>query len=448
MKVLVIGSGGREHTLVWKIKQSPLVDKIYAIPGNPGIAQIAECVDLDTKDFPKLADFAKKESIDLTVVGPELPLVNGIADYFNIKGLKIFGPCQKAALLEGSKVFAKNLMKKYGIPTGTFRVFNKSIEAKEYIAELACEDEAKNFPIVIKADGLAAGKGVLVCHNSSEALHAIGQIMQEKIFGEAGNQVIIEEFLKGEETSILAFCDSKTILPMISSQDHKQVFDGDRGPNTGGMGAYAPAPVVTKELFNKIISRILRPLKDGLKSEGIKYKGIIYVGVMIINNEPFVLEFNVRFGDPETQVIMPLLESDLVPVLEAVVNEDLQNIILKWYNKFSVCVVLVSGGYPGKYEKDKVIYGLDKAEETKEIVVFHAGTSLKASVKKNLAPKQEVTEYVSSGGRVIGITGTGNSLKEAIDKTYEGIKNVTFEKMHYRKDIGKKGLKLTTDSGD
>ncbi len=440
MNILVLGSGGREHTLVWKIKQSPLVDKIWAIPGNDGIAQIAECVDMEITDFPKLINFIKKESINLTVVGPEAPLVNGIVDYFQQEKVAIFGPEQNASQLEGSKIFAKNLMKKYSIPTADFKIFSESREAKKYIHQLSSSLALKKFPLVIKADGLAGGKGVIVCHNSAEAIEAIGSIMEEKILGEAGNQILIEDFLIGEEASILAFCDGKTILPMLCSQDHKQIFDEDKGPNTGGMGAYAPASVVTEELLCKINSRILLPLKNGLQNENIKYKGVIYVGIMIVKNEPFVLEFNVRFGDPETQVILPLLKSDLVPILSAVVNEQLQNIQLEWYNKYAVCVVLASGGYPGKYEKNKVIYGLQIANKMRDIIIFHAGTKISASAVSNLTQKRKHIQYITSGGRVLGVTGIGNSLNEAIAKAYRVSEKIIFEKRHYRKDIGRKGL--------
>ncbi|MFH1783489.1 MAG: phosphoribosylamine--glycine ligase [bacterium] len=445
MNILIIGSGGREHALVWKIRQSPLVKKIYAIPGNAGIEEIAQCVDIGIDDFSKISDFVKKEKIDLTVVGPELPLVGGIVDHFQKEGLKIFGPTKNAARLEGSKVFAKELMKKYKIPTGAFEVFAQSDKAREYIEQFAKTHTGEAFCIVVKADGLAAGKGVMVCKKKEDALEAIKNIMDERAFADAGKSIVIEEFLRGEEASILAFCDGKTILPMISSQDHKQVFDGDRGPNTGGMGAYAPAPLVTDELMGKITRKILEPLKKGLEQEGIKYQGIIYVGVMVKNGEPYVLEFNARFGDPETQPVLMLLESDLVPVLDAVVNEDLHSITLKWYNKSSICVALVSGGYPGKYEKSIAIYGLEDAALLKDVMVFHAGTRKATAVVANVLPLEEITEFLTAGGRVLGVTATADTLKEAIDVTYNAIEAITFKRMYFRKDIGKKGLKHISD---
>ncbi|MCX5705014.1 MAG: phosphoribosylamine--glycine ligase [Candidatus Omnitrophica bacterium] len=422
MRVLVIGSGGREHALVWKIAQSKLVDKIFCAPGNAGIFQQAECLDIKADDIGRLLDFARKEKIDLTVVGPEAPLSNGIVDEFFHYGLRIFGPSQLAAQLEASKVFSKQLMAKYKVPTADFRVFTDAVEAKKYIEQVGA-------PCVVKADGLAAGKGVVVAKTADEAKAAVTSMMQEKIFGDAGNKIIVEECLSGEEASILVLTDSREVIALASAQDHKRVNDLDQGPNTGGMGAYSPAPVVTKELLKNILETIVYRTIDGLAKEGIDYRGVLYAGVMITKDGPKTLEFNVRFGDPETQAILPRLKSDLVEVMAAVAEQKLNRIrTLDWDSRACVCVVCAAGGYPGDYAKDKEISGLDVAGAMQDVVVFHAGTKL------------ENKKIVTSGGRVLGVTGRGSTIKEAINTTYQAVDKINFEGMHYRLDIGKRAI--------
>lgn len=431
MKVLVIGSGGREHTLTWKLAQSKKVSKIYCVPGNGGISQIAECVSLDPLSFPELAEFAKKENVDLTVVGPEVPLVAGIVDFFRAKGLRIFGPNMKAAQMEGSKVFAKNFMKKYNIPTAEFEVFENSGDALAYVEKLSrSSQQAGKFSCVVKADGLAAGKGAIICGTKEEAMDAIRSIMEDRIFGDAGNKVIIEEKMEGEEASLIGLCDGETIIPTIPSQDHKPVFDEDKGPNTGGMGAYAPAPVVTEEVYCWAEGRIFNNFLKGVKTEGIEFKGVVYAGIMVTSEGPKVLEFNVRFGDPENQAVLPLLKTDLVDLLEATIDGKLKEIPLEWEKKSCVCVVVASGGYPMSYEKGKEILGLDKVGKRNDVYVFHAGT------------KKDGSRFLTSGGRVMGVTGWKDTLEGAIDLTYEAVKEINFEGMHYRKDIGAKGLRV------
>lgn len=425
MRILVIGSGGREHALVWKIAQSKLADKIFCAPGNGGISQAAECIDIKAQDLPRLLDFARKEKIDLTVVGPEAPLSLGIVDEFRNYKLRIFGPAKLAAQLEASKVFAKELMAKYNVPTADFKVFDNADEAKKYIEKIGT-------PCVVKADGLAQGKGVVVAKSVDEAKQAVTQMMQEKIFGDAGNKVIIEECLEGQEASIIVFTDAKEVVPLASSQDHKRIFDGDKGPNTGGMGAYSPAPVVTPQVFQEILEKIVYRTIGGLAKEGIDYKGVLYAGVMLTGGGPKTLEFNVRFGDPETQAILPRLNADLLEVMLATAEVKLNKIAksggLKWDNRACACVVCASGGYPGEYEKGKEIFGLDEAARIKDAVVFHSGT------------KKENNKIFTSGGRVLGVTGLGNTIKDAIDKTYQAIGKINFEGMHYRKDIGYRAL--------
>ncbi|HHW28653.1 MAG TPA: phosphoribosylamine--glycine ligase [Syntrophomonadaceae bacterium] len=420
MKVLVVGGGGREHTLVWKLKQSSHVDKIYCAPGNGGIAQDAECVPLAAEDLHGLADFAQEKRIDLTVVGPEAPLTAGIVDIFKSRGLKVFGPDAKAACLEGSKVFAKEKMTRYGVPTAAYRVFYDAAAALEFVREL-------NGPCVVKADGLAAGKGVIIAKNRAEAEQAVRLIMEERAFGDAGKAVVVEQLLKGEEVSVLAFTDGKTIKTLAASQDHKRVFDGDEGPNTGGMGAYSPAPVYTSELHEKTVKDILEPVIYGLADDGIKYKGVIYAGLMVTSEGPYVLEFNCRFGDPETQVVVPRLKSDLLEVMNAVIEERLDEVELEWDPRAAVCVVAASGGYPGAYEKGKVITGLD--ELPPDILVFHAGTALSNG------------KLVTSGGRVLGITGFGATIEDAVKRVYSGVERIHFEGIHYRRDIAHRALK-------
>jgi phosphoribosylamine--glycine ligase len=434
MRILVIGSGGREHALIWKIAQSKLVDKIFCAPGNGGISKQAECIDIRAEDIPALLDFVKKEKIDFTIVGPEAPLSMGIVDEFTNRKLKIFGPTKKATSLEASKVFAKELMAKYNVPTADFKIFDNAEEAKKYIEKIGA-------PCVVKADGLAQGKGVVVANNIDEAKQAVSSMMQEKIFGDAGNKVIVEECLEGQEASILVFTDAKETIPLASSQDHKRVFDHDQGPNTGGMGAYSPAPVVTQDLFKDILEKVVSRTINGLASEGINYQGVLYAGVMLTKDGSKTLEFNVRFGDPETQAILPRLNSDLLEVMLATSNGQLNKFSktsgLKWDNRSCISVVCTSGGYPGNYEKDKEIFGLDDADKMKDIVVFHAGTRLRKIY--DVGQKMEI-EYLTNGGRVLGVTGLGNTIKEAIDKTYQAVGKISFAGMHYRKDIGRRAL--------
>ena len=423
MRILVIGSGGREHALVWKIAQSKLVDKIFCAPGNGGISQQAECLDIKVEDIPTLLDFAQKEKIDLTVVGPESPLALGIVDEFQGAGLKIFGPNKKAAQLEASKVFAKELMAKYNVPTAAFQIFDNPEEANKYIEKIGA-------PCVVKADGLAQGKGVVVAKTVDEAKQAVNSMMQQKIFGEAGNKVIVEECLEGPEASILVITDSKEVISLVSAQDHKRIFDNDEGPNTGGMGAYSPAPVVTPVLFKDILRAIVYRTIDGLAKEGIDYAGVLYAGVMLTKQGPKALEFNVRFGDPETQVILPRLNSDLLEVMLAVSEGRLNRVRnLVWGDHVSVCVVCASAGYPGNYEKGKEITGLEEAGKIVNVTVFHSGT------------KNHNGKIVTNGGRVLGVTGLGNSIRNAITRTYQAVEKIHFEGMHYRKDIGARALK-------
>jgi phosphoribosylamine--glycine ligase len=421
MKVLVIGGGGREHAIVWKLSQSRYVDKIYCTPGNAGIAEIAECIDVDSLDFDTLVDFVKYEWVDLTIVGPEDPLSRGIVDVFEKEGRRIVGPTKIAAQLESSKVFAKEFMKRHRIPTAEYNVFTSYIHAEDYV-------RMKGSPIVIKADGLAAGKGVIVASTVDEAIDALKLIMKEHAFGEAGKRVVVEECLEGEEASFMVFTDGKTIIPMVSSQDHKRVYDNDMGPNTGGMGAYSPAPVITKKLESIVMDRIMKPTVNGLKAEGIKYKGILYAGLMIKDSNPNVLEFNCRLGDPETQPVLLRLDTDLVDICMAIADEKLSDVNIDWKDEASVCVVLASGGYPGKYEKGKIISGLNDAKTMDEVVVFHAGTSFNNN------------ETVTNGGRVLGVTALGKGIKAAKERAYEAIRKIHFEGMHYRNDIADKAL--------
>ena len=421
MKILVVGGGGREHALVWKIAQSPNVSKIYCAPGNAGISEHAAIVPVKANDLNSLLEFALKEKIDLTVVGPEDPLTQGIVDLFESKGLFIFGANRKAAEIERSKTFAKETMKKYHIPTAFYEVFDNRNETVKYIRKLGA-------PIVVKADGLAAGKGVIVCKTVEEAIQSVDKIMVEKIFGEAGNRVVIEEYLVGEEASYIAFTDGKAILPMASSQDHKPIFDGDQGPNTGGMGAYSPAPVVTEEVHEKIIEKILRPIIYGMGEEGRPYKGVLYAGLMIHDGHPKALEFNARFGDPETQPVLMRMKGDIVPILEACMKGTLSQHRIEWDNRPSVCVVMASMGYPGDYQKGKVIGGLKEVSQMEGVFVFHAGTALKDG------------QMITNGGRVLGVTGLGEDIPRAIERTYHAVKKISWDGVHYRTDIGQKAL--------
>jgi phosphoribosylamine--glycine ligase len=420
MKVLVIGSGGREHALVWKLKQSKRVNKIFCAPGNAGIGGDAECVAISAEDVQGLVRFARREKIDLTLVGPESALILGIVDSFQKHGLRIFGPSKEAAILEGSKVFTKKFMKKYTIPSADFRIFQQRDKALAYIDKIGA-------PIVIKADGLAAGKGVVVAQTVLEAGNAIDRIMRDKVFGEAGNKVVIEEFMQGEEASFLAFTDGKTVLPLPTSQDHKAIFDNDLGPNTGGMGAYSPAPVVTPALEEQIMKKIMLPTVKAMAKEGRPYKGILYAGLMITEGKARVVEFNCRFGDPEAQPLLMRLKSDLVDVVEAVIDGKLQSITLDIDPRPAVCVVMASGGYPGSYSKGEVITGLSEAASP-HVVTFHAGTAL----KKN--------QIVTAGGRVLGVTAIGDRLDEAITRAYAAVSHISWQGSYFRKDIGQKAL--------
>ena len=421
MKVLIIGSGGREHCLVWKIAKSPLVNKLFCAPGNPGISKIAECIDIAPEQVDLLCEFAIKEKIDLTVVGPETPLVEGIVDSFSKHNLKVFGPDRKAAILESSKEFAKHLMRKHGIPTAAFKNFDDYDEARNYVS-------SKGAPIVVKADGLSKGKGVFVCKTKSDTLQAIDSIMKEKVFGSAGDKVIIEECLTGEEVSILAFTDGKTIISMESSQDHKTIYDGDKGPNTGGMGAYSPVPLMTAKLYRQIDDEILVPIIHAMNREKRPYKGILYVGLMITPFGPKVLEFNVRFGDPEAQALLVRMKSDIVPIMLATILGKLDTANLEWFSQSSVCVVVASNGYPGSYAKGKEITGLDLLKDQEDIHVFHAGTRFVDG------------KTLTNGGRVLNVVANGNSIREAQRKVYDALKMISFEGSYYRKDIAGKAI--------
>lgn len=424
MRILVVGSGGREHAIIWKLAQSEKVSAIYCAPGNGGIRQLATCVPIETTDLEGLVSFAKEKKIDLTVVGPEIPLLEGIVDRFQQEGLAIFGPCKKAAQIEGSKRFAKNLMKKYRIPTAAFRSFKSPDKAKEYI-------QKKGAPIVIKADGLAAGKGVVVAKTIKEAEEAIEDAMEKRIFGDAGSEVVIEEFLQGQEVTLMAFVDGSTYKPMVVAQDHKPAFDGDEGPNTGGMGTYSPVPQIADEVIEQAIHSILGPMIDAFQKEDIHYQGILYVGLMITTKGPKVIEFNARFGDPETQVVLPRLQTDLLSILLAVVEGRLHEQEIKWSEEAAVCVIMASGGYPGDYESGYIISGLPR--KRKDSVCFHAGT------------KKDGNNIVTAGGRVLAITGLGQNLQEARVNAYDLVKQIHFSHVHYRTDIGLKALVKVDD---
>ena len=419
MKILVIGGGGREHALVWKISQSPKIKKIYCAPGSAAIGEFAELVAIGPEQIDRLADFAAKEKIDLTVVGPELPLTLGITDLFEERGLRIFGPNREAAQLEGSKAFAKEILRDNGIPTAAFATFTDTALAKNFIAK-------QKTPIVVKADGLAAGKGVLICATRAEADAAVDEILLGKAFGSAGEKVVIEEFLDGEEASFMVLTDGDHILPLASSQDHKRVFDNDEGPNTGGMGAYSPAPVVTPEVHRRILHEIIAPLLAGLKMKNIRYRGVIYVGLMITQDGPTVLEFNARFGDPECQPIMMRLQSDLVELMEAAIDGRLNEAEARWHDDAAVCVVLAAAGYPGAYDKGKEILGLERLRDWSNGFVFHAGTT------------KDKGRWLTSGGRVLGVTAQGKSVADAVREVYRAVREISWNGMHYRKDIARK----------
>jgi len=419
LKVLVVGSGGREHTLVWKIAQSKLVDKVYCAPGNGGIGELAECVDIKADDIDGLLEFARSEGIGLTVVGPEAPLSLGIADCFEQNGMRIFGPCRKGAMLESSKAFSKDFMIRNKIPTAAYKVYYEAEKAKAGLDDFG-------YPVVIKADGLAAGKGVIIARNREEAIDAIDDMLTVRKFGEAGSKIVIEEFLVGKEASILAFVDGEAAVPMVSAQDYKRALDNDEGLNTGGMGAVSPAFYYDEKTAAAVERDIIQRTVDALKAEGICYKGVLYFGIMITEKGLKVLEYNARFGDPETEVVLLRLESDLVEIMNSVIDGKLEAKKIKWKEEQAVCVVMASGGYPEHYEKGYEIKGLDKAAEIEGVTVFHAGTK-KASGK-----------IVTVGGRVLVISAIAKNYEEARDKAYSAISSIAFEKAHYRKDIGKK----------
>ncbi len=418
MKILIVGSGGREHAIAWKIAQSPKVEKIYCAPGNAGIAEYAECVDIKAMEFDRLAAFAKEHAVDLTVVGMDDPLVGGIVDVFEAQGLRVFGPRKNAAILEGSKAFSKDLMKKYHIPTAAYENFDNAKAALSYL-------ETAKFPIVLKADGLALGKGVLICNTLAEAQDGVREIMTDKKFGQAGNRMVIEEFMTGREVSVLTFVDGKTIRIMTSAQDHKRAGDGDTGLNTGGMGTFSPSPFYTKEIDAWCMEHIYQPTVDAMRAEGREFKGIIFFGLMLTADGPKVLEYNARFGDPETQVVLPRMKTDIVDVFNACVDGTLDQIGLEFEDNAAVCVVLASDGYPVSYKKGYVIHGLETFQDKDGYYVFHAGTAASPD------------GIVTNGGRVLGVTAKGADLKEARANAYEAVKWIDFENKYFRHDIGK-----------
>ena len=419
MKVLIVGSGGREHAIAWKVSKSPLVDKIYCAPGNAGIAQIAECVPIGAMEFEKLADFAQEKGIDLTVIGMDEPLVGGIVDVFEERGLRVFGPRKDTAVIEGSKVFSKNLMKKYGIPTGAYEIFSDADEAVKYL-------ETSKYPIVVKADGLALGKGALICNNFEEAKGAVSTLMLEKQFGASGDRVVVEEFLIGREVSVLCFSDGTTIKTMTSAQDHKRAKDGDQGLNTGGMGTFSPTPFYTKEVDEFCKKYVYQPTIDAMKQEGRDFKGILFVGLILTEDGPKVLEYNARFGDLETQVVLPRMKNDIVEVFEACIDGKLDAVDLQFEDNAAVCVILASDGYPEKYEKGFVIGGLNAFDGKEDYFCFHSGSKL-----------DDEGKIVTNGGRVLGVTALGRDLKEARANAYKATEWVNFENKYMRSDIGK-----------
>ena len=421
MNILVIGGGGREHALCWKIRQSPLVEKVYCAPGNAGISKVAECVDISVDDLEGLKEFAIRSDIDLTVVGPELPLTLGITDLFDKEDLRVFGPSMAAAELEGSKVYSKELMEKYHIPTARFNTFSDIENAEEWINEIEA-------PFVVKADGLAAGKGVIICGNIEEGKDALRAIMLERSFGDAGLSVVIEEYLVGEEASIFVLTDGEDYVILEPSQDHKAIYDNDKGPNTGGMGAYCPAPIVTETILRDVEEQIIKPTIEGMNNEGRSYRGVLYIGLMINNGVAKVLEYNCRFGDPEAQPLLMKMESDIVPLLSDIAAGKIENREIKWKEGFSVCVVMSSLGYPGSYTKGVELSELNKLSDSEDLVLFHAGTKFADST------------IVTNGGRVLGLTAMGSTINSAIDKVYENISKIDDGSLYYRTDIGKKAL--------
>ena len=422
MKVLVVGGGGREHALCWKISKSPLVTALFCAPGNVGISKHAKCVDIKVTDIESLVRFAKAEEIDLTVVGPEIPLSLGIVDRFQEENLNIFGPNQAAAEIESSKAYSKNLMKKYDIPTAFFSTFVDYNDAVNWVREV-------KPPLVIKADGLAAGKGVVICHTEEEAVSVLDDIMNSKIFGDSGNCVVIEEFLEGEEVSFIAFTDGENVIPLESSQDHKALLDGDKGPNTGGMGAYSPAPILTPELHDIIMNKVMIPTVKAMKEEGREYKGILYAGLMVKDSDIKVLEFNCRFGDPEAQPLLMRMKSDIVPLISIISSGGVAKEEIQWYDDASVCVVMASKGYPGDYKKGFPIHRIDEVNSMDGVLVFHSGTA------------QDDGNIVANGGRVLGVTALGKTIPDAINAAYKAVNHIESESLYFRTDIGEKALK-------
>ena len=421
MKVLVVGGGGREHALIRKIKESSKVDEIFCTPGNGGISYDAKCFDVSATDIDGVVDLAKKLSVDLVVVAPDDPLVAGIVDALNDAGFKTFGPRANAAIIEGSKVFSKELMQKYNIPTAEYKVFDNANDAIEYIKE------KNEFPTVIKADGLALGKGVIIPENLDDAVAGVKEIMEDKIFGASGNNIVVEEFLTGPEVSVLAFTDGKCVKPMVSSMDHKRALDGDKGLNTGGMGTVSPNPYYTEEVAAECMDKIFMPTINAMNQEGRTFKGCLYFGLMITPKGPKVIEYNCRFGDPETQVVLPRLKTDIIDIFEAINNETLSELDIEWSEKACACVIMASGGYPKSYKKGVEITGLTLGQ-LDGVTVYHAGTKI------------ENNKLVTSGGRVLGVTALGDSLADALKKSYEAVENIHFDNAHYRKDIGKRAL--------
>ena len=422
MKILVVGGGGREHAIVMKLAESPKVDKIYCAPGNGGISKYAECFDINAKDIDGIVELAKKLSVDYVFVAPDDPLVLGMVDALNVNGFKTFGPDKAAAIIEGSKVFSKDLMKKYGIPTAEYNVFSNPNDAVDFIKE------SNKYPTVIKADGLALGKGVVIAQNEKEALDAIESIMTDKIFGESGSNIVIEEYLEGPEVSVLSFTDGKTVVPMVSSMDHKRAFDNDEGPNTGGMGTIAPNPYYTSDVAKECMEKIFIPTINAMNAENRTFKGCLYFGLMITKGGPKVIEYNCRFGDPETQVVLPLLKTDLVDIMEAINDNKLSDLNIEFYDKSAACVVIASGGYPKKYSTGYEIQGLDDNGQIDGSYVYHAGTKVSDG------------KIVTSGGRVLGVTTISDTLENALNASYKNVEKIHFKDMHYRKDIGKKAL--------
>lgn len=420
MKVLIVGSGGREHAIAWKVAKSSKVDKIYCAPGNAGIAEIAECADIGAMEFDKLVAFAKEKAIDLTIIGMDDPLVGGVVDEFEKAGLRVFGPRKNAAILEGSKAFSKDLMKKYNIPTAAYETFDSAEKAMQYL-------ETSKYPIVLKADGLALGKGVLICNTKEEAMDGVKTLMLDKQFGQAGNTIVVEEFMTGREVSVLSFVDGNTIKIMTSAQDHKRAKDGDKGLNTGGMGTVSPNPYYTQEVAKECMDKIFMPTINAMNNEGRTFKGCLYFGLMITPKGPKVIEYNCRFGDPETQVVLPRLKTDIVDIFEAIDNETLSDLDVEWSDDACACVIMASGGYPKSYPKGIEIKGLSNGQ-LDGVTVYHAGTKLQDN------------KLVTSGGRVLGVTALGDTLENALKKSYDAVEKIHFEGAHYRRDIGKRAL--------